>query len=109
MQCTKCERGMKSYGLQDEECVTCMRAFFYGQSDDFKQAQYERFCNNGAVFSIVLFTVVPVLCIGVALILCCCARGSDIHNNEFICEDQTVKYGDKKRPRKQTGYVKQVT
>lgn len=38
--CRPCERGLKSYGLQEEQCITCMRAWLQGTSDDFKQAQY---------------------------------------------------------------------
>jgi len=108
-QCNRCERGLKSYGLQDNECITCMRAWLRGQNDGFRKAQYQQFCNDGFIFSIVLFSVVPFVTIFGSLLLCCCAKGSDIHQNHLICEDAATQYGDKKRPRKNTGYVKKST
>ena len=39
-ECKPCERGLKSYGMQDDQCITCMRAWLQGTSDDFRKAQY---------------------------------------------------------------------
>ena len=35
--CRECEPGLKSYGMQDDQCITCMRAWLKGTSDEFKE------------------------------------------------------------------------
>ena len=74
--CRPCERGLKSYGLQDDQCITCMRAWLQGNSDEFKEAQYHQFCRDGYIFSLVLFIVVPSLTCLLASICCYCHRGN---------------------------------
>ena len=34
-ECKRCEQGLKSYGLQSEVCITCMRAWLLGSNSDF--------------------------------------------------------------------------
>ena len=82
MNCRPCEPGLRSYGLQETECVTCMRAWLLGQGDDFREAQYYQFCNDGYVFSIVLFATVPIVTLTAAFICCCCVAGNGIHGNQ---------------------------
>ena len=105
MECRRCEPGLRSYGLQNEECVTCMRAWLLGTGDDFRHAQYQQFCNDGYVFSMVLFAVVPVVTMAVAFICCCCVQGNGIHGNDMVCEDADIK--DRRvRGRKSTPYAR---
>ena len=46
-KCRPCEPGLKSYGLQEDECISCMRAWLKGRNNEFKEAQYEQFCQDG--------------------------------------------------------------
>jgi hypothetical protein len=68
-----------------------MRAWLQGTNDDFREAQYEQFCRDGYVFSIVLFAVVPILTITIALICCCCSPASGIMGQNNVCEDAKIE------------------
>ena len=87
---------MKSYGLQEDECITCMRAWIKGNNNDFRAAQYQQFCHDGAESSIILFSLVPVLTLGLGIICCCCHRGNGIKGNKGMCDE----LNDKKKNRK---------
>ncbi len=86
-ECKRCEQGLKSYGLQSEVCITCMRAWLLGSNSDFQEAQYEQFCNEGYVFSIVLFALVPILVVTIALVCCCFVTGNGIKGSDHVCQD----------------------
>jgi len=107
--CMPCERGLKSYGLQGTECVTCMRAWLKGTNDGFLDAQYEQFCKEGQVFSIVLFATVPFLTVLLALICCCCSRASGFKGSDNICEDEKMMKRRKNPRRVATRFVRKVT
>ena len=107
--CMPCERGLKSYGLQSTECVTCMRAWLRGTNDEYLFAQYEQFCREGQVFSIVLFALVPFLTVSLALICCCCSRASGIKGSDHMCEDEQMMKRRKNPRRVATRFVRKVT
>ena len=85
--CRVCEPGLKSYGMQDDQCITCMRAWLQGTSDEFKEVQYQQFCQDGYIFSVVLFAVVPSLTCLLALICCICHKGNGIKGQHDICSE----------------------
>lgn len=107
-QCAPCERGLKSYGLQDDKCITCMRAWLQGTNDEFKQAQYQQFCHDGYEFSVVLFAVVPSLTCLLALVCCICHRGNGIKGEKELCSDADFQKPKRKlvRERGQRTYVR---
>lgn len=90
--CRPCELGLKSYGLQSVQCITCMRAWFKGgNGNDFREAQFEQFCHEGQVYSIVLFAMVPsVVCLAGFI---CCAT----HQGNKIQEYESQEDSEKKR------------
>lgn len=108
-ECMSCERGLKSYGLQNTQCVTCMRAWLKGTNNDFMFAQYEQFCREGQIFSIVLFAVVPFLTLVLALICCCCSRSSGIKGSNNVCEDEKAFKRNKVPRRVGTRFIRKVT
>ena len=101
-QCSPCERGLKSFGLQDEQCITCMRAWLLSSGDNFRQAQYERFCQDGSVFSIILLIVVPIVTLVVAFICCCCTTANGLKNGHGVCEDDKNRHKRAKLTRRRT-------
>ena len=62
-----------------------MRAWLLGGNSDFQEAQYEQFCNEGYVFSIVLFALVPLLVVSLALVCCCFVKGNGIAGSDAVC------------------------
>lgn len=112
LSCSLCEPGLKSYGLQDAECTTCMRAYFYGATDSFARAQFEQFCEDGQAFSILLLVFTPLLAVIAALLCCCCSASSGIADSDKVCQEVEPKKNKRrvtgryvKRYRKPTGYV----
>ena len=90
--CLPCERGLKSYGLQEDECISCMRAWLKGGNSEFREAQYHQFCRDGYVFSIVEFALVPSFAFAIAFICCCVSPANGIKGNKMVCqEDEDVK------------------
>ena len=74
-----------------------MRAWLKSSGDFFKEAQYERFCRDGSVFSIVLLVVVPIVTLTVAFMCCCCTTANGIKNGNAICEDDASRHREAKR------------
>ncbi len=109
--CSRCDIGLKSYGLQEDSCITCMRAWLQGTSSDFKMAQYDEFCSVNRIFSIVLFAVVPSLACLVAILLCCLTKANGIRGKHNLCEDARPESAEKNRGvrRQGTRYVRKVT
>ena len=53
-----------------------MRAWIKGTNNDFRAAQYQQFCRDGAESSIILFSLVPILTLGLGIICCCCSMAA---------------------------------
>ena len=75
-----------------------MRAWIKGTNNDFRAAQYQQFCRDGAESSIILFSLVPVLTLSLGIICCCCHRGNGIKGNKGVCEE----LDDKKKRKAKT-------
>ena len=69
--CRVCDNGLKSYGLQSNECLTCYGLWFDGNSNDFRDAQYEAMCKDGRVKSITVFFLAPIFVL-MGFFACCC-------------------------------------
>ena len=69
--CHACDNGLKSYGLQSTECLTCYGLWFDSNSNDFRDAQYDAICKEGRGISITLFFLVPISVL-LGFFACCC-------------------------------------
>ena len=76
-----------------------MRAWIKGTNSDFRAAQYQQFCRDGAESSIILFSLVPILTLGLGIVCCCCHRGNGIKGNKGVCDELDDK---KKRKTKKS-------
>ena len=68
-----------------------MRAWIKGTNNDFRAAQYQQFCRDGAESSIILFSLVPILTLGLGIVCCCCHRGNGIKGNKGVCDELNDK------------------
>ena len=111
MSCRHCEPGLKSYGLQDDQCLTCSRAWLLSD-DPFREVQYLQFCEDGYAFSLTLFIVVPVVVMIAAILLCCCTKANGIINSDNVCDESNPKHKNVRRregiSRNGTRYVRRT-
>lgn len=84
-ECVKCEDGLKSWGLQSEECVSCIRIWWWRSTDDYSRASYENLCTSGLVKSAMLFILVPFLSIVAAVCICLVTRDSGLDDEHPCC------------------------
>ena len=76
-----------------------MRAWIKGTNNDFRAAQYQQFCRDGAESSIILFSLVPILTLALGIICCCCHRGNGIKGNKGVCDELDDKKKRKAKAR----------
>lgn len=105
--CRPCESALKSYGLQEPLCVSCMRAWVKGTADDFRDAQYEQFCKNGQVYSVILFALVPTLTATATGICCYLHKGNAKKLN--IKSQEEIDEKERKKRQKENRYGRKLT
>ena len=71
--CLTCTEGLRSWGLQDSECVSCSAIWLQGK-DYFTWTLYEELCSVGNTKSSMLMVFVPIVSLALTIILCCNTR-----------------------------------
>lgn len=83
--CTPCQQGFRSYGLQETECLSCMRMWLGRTSTEFANHLWNELCTEGNTISIILLVLVPFLTCVLAWICCFCSKSNGIRD-KTICD-----------------------
>ena len=67
--CLTCTEGLRSWGLQDNECVSCAAIWLKGK-DYFTWTLYEELCSIGNTKSSMLMVFVPIISVALTCLIC---------------------------------------
>jgi len=81
--CKTCDQGLRSWGLQSDECVPCIRVWLSGGSDEYKDALYQHLCLKRSIKSTVLLFAIPITSAAIIIIICCNTRDNGFNQAVF--------------------------